>query len=266
MLARQQQSYLGLTGIFLFLIGLAYWLNRQVQWEKQHSILAKQLADRDLFSQMVAHEFRAPLTAIKGYASFLEESNDLDTENRRFASNIRISAERLVLLVSDFLEVARLQSGKLKIKSEPVDIHTVLTAVIENLQITAKNKGLRLIYRAPEQPLIVTTDSGRLTQVITNVISNSIKYTESGAIEIECKKELRKLSIRIKDSGIGISAEDQKKLFAPFQRVGGVDSTATTGTGLGMWITKQLVTLLGGEIGVESIKGVGTHVVITLNE
>ena len=90
----------------------------------------------------------------------------------------------------------------------------------------------------------------------------AIKYTNKGTVEVECAQIPGEVTIRIKDTGTGISAEDQKKLFAPFTRVGGVDDTATTGTGLGMWITKQLVTLLGGTIGVESIKGVGTHIVI----
>jgi signal transduction histidine kinase len=263
MLARQQQSYLGLSAIFIFLIGLAYWLNRQVQWEKRHGKLVKQLEDRDLFSNVIAHEFRAPLTAIKGYASFLEESDTLDFENKRFANNIRISAERLVLLVNDFLEVARLQSGKIEFKNESVDVRHVLTKVIEDLQITADNKNLQLVYESPKQPILMKTDSARLAQVITNIVSNSIKYTESGLIELECISEASQLTIRIKDTGMGISAEDQKKLFAPFMRVGEVDKTTITGSGLGMWITKQFVALLGGEIGVESIKGVGTHVVIT---
>lgn len=266
MLARQQQSYFGLTAIFLFLIGLAYWLNKQSQWEKHHHNLAKQLAERDLFSNMIAHEFRTPLTAIKGYASFLEESEALDAENKRFANNIRISAERLVLLVNDFLEVARLQSGKMEVHTTEVDISQLLTKVTQEQAVTAEAKDLRLIYEPPVHPIISRTDPDRLTQVLTNVISNSIKYTPAGAIEIECQKEAKKLVILIKDTGTGISAEDQKKLFAPFVRVGGVDDTKTTGTGLGMWITKQLVTLLNGEIGVESIKGVGTHVVITLHE
>jgi signal transduction histidine kinase len=266
MLARQQQSYFGLTAIFLFLIGLAYWLNKQSQWEKHHHKLQRQLEERDLFSNMIAHEFRTPLTAIKGYASFLQESESLDAENKRFANNIRISAERLVLLVNDFLEVARLQSGKMEIHKTEVDISQLLTKVTGELTVTAQEKDLRLIYESPVHPIISSTDPDRLTQVLINVISNSIKYTPAGAIEIECQKEAKHLVILIKDTGTGISAEDQKKLFAPFVRVGGVDSGATTGTGLGMWITKQLVTLLNGDIGVESIKGVGTHIVITLRE
>jgi signal transduction histidine kinase len=154
----------------------------------------------------------------------------------------------------------------MEIHKTEVDISQLLTKVTGELAVTAQEKDLRLIYESPVHPIIASTDPDRLTQVLINVISNSIKYTPAGAIEIECQKEAKQLVILIKDTGTGISAEDQKKLFAPFVRVGGVDSSATTGTGLGMWITKQLVTLLNGDIGVESIKGVGTHIVITLRE
>lgn len=266
MTARRQQSYIGLTAIFLFLIALAYWLNRQVFWEKRHNLLELQLKDRDLFSNMIAHEFRAPLTAIKGYASFLEELNTLPNEEKRFATNIRVSAERLVVLVSDFLEVARLQSGKLKIDKANFDVREVLTQITQELQLTALEKGLTLIYEAPVQPVIMNTDKARLIQVMNNLVGNALKYTPDGAVELVCVKEAGKVKISIKDTGTGISAEDQKKLFEPFTRVGGVDKTTTTGSGLGMWITQQLVLLLDGVIGVESIQGVGTHVTITFKQ
>jgi len=263
MAARHQQSYLGLTGIFLFLIALAYWLNRQTHWEKQHHKLVEQLHERDMFSNMIAHEFRTPLTAIKGYASFLEESNDISTEEKRYASNIHVSAQRLVVLVNDFLEVARLQSGKMKIELADVDLREVLTQVTEDLQQLAQGKSLSLVYEPPVQPQMIRTDKARMIQVLTNIVSNAVKYTPDGMVELVSVHSGREVVIKVKDTGTGISAEDQKKLFAPFMRVGGVDQTTATGTGLGMWITKQLVTLLHGRIGVESIEGVGTHVVIT---
>lgn len=262
MSARRQQSYFGLTAIFVFLIALAYWLNRQVSWEKNHNKLAEQLKERDLFSNMIAHEFRSPLTAIKGYASFLEESENLSRDEKRFASNIHNSAERLVVLVSDFLEVARLQSGKLNIDTKEIDLRDILVTVTEDLKGLASEKELELIYKKNTKPILLITDSARMTQVLTNIVSNAIKYTSSGAVELECTQMTGEVIIRVKDTGMGISAEDQQKLFAPFTRVGGVDSGTTTGTGLGMWITKQLVSLLNGTIGVESIKGVGTHIVI----
>lgn len=262
MAARRQQSYFGLTAIFAFLIVLAYWLNRQVNWQKNNDILAQQLEDRDMFSNMIAHEFRSPLTAIKGYASFLQESKTLNHDEIRFATNIRNASERLVVLVNDFLEVARLQSGKLTITEQSIDLRTVLQSVTADLKGMAEEKNLSLNLVPNKTPITMTTDAARMTQVLTNIVSNAIKYTNSGKVELECAQIPGEVTILVKDTGTGISAEDQQKLFAPFTRVGDVDSGSITGTGLGMWITKQLVSLLGGTIGIESIKGVGTHVVI----
>lgn len=263
---RQQQSYLVLSVIFVFLMALAYWLSRQINWQKRYYSLAHTLHERDLFTNMIAHEFRSPLTAIKGYASFLEESTTLIPDERRFVGNIKLSAEHLVALVSDFLEVARLQSGKLKIEKQSVDVRTVLYTVVENLQGMATEKNLQLEFDPLPNPIMLYTDPTRLQQILVNLVTNSIKYTQTGSIRLRCTQEYQQVTIRVMDTGMGISAEDQQKLFAPFTRVGGVDSGMISGTGLGMYITKQLVTLLGGTIGVESIKEVGSHVVVSFDQ
>ncbi len=263
--ARKNSSYITLTLVFIFLMGLAYWVKKQNDWERESRFLKNQLKERDLFSNMIAHEFRSPLTAIKGYASFLEESQTLTKEELRFSGNIRNAAERLVLLVNDFLEVARIQSGKMKISNEEFDLRETLKSVTSDLKVLAEEKGLTLTYADTSKPVLIKCDPARMVQVITNIVTNAIKYTDKGNVELECTDGpgLDEVTVRVKDTGMGISADDQKKLFAPFTRVGGVDGGTETGTGLGMWITKQLVALLGGRIGVESIKGVGTHIVIT---
>lgn len=264
MKARLQQSYIGLTAIFIFLIVLAYWISRQIDWQKKYNLLQEKLEERDLFTNMIAHEFRTPLTAINGYTSFLAESPNTTQEEKRFISTIQISSTRLLSLVNDFLEVARIQSGKMQVELKPTDIQEVISGVIDVLKSSAAEKGLTLSFTPLAVPLMHNTDSKRLHQVLQNIVSNSIKYTEKGSVEISTEVNPLALTIRIKDTGMGISAEDQKKLFAPFARVGGVEKTTTVGTGLGMWITKQIIEILGGTIQIESIKNVGTHVVITL--
>ena len=263
MAARRSSSYVGLSGIFLFLLALAYWLFRQIDWKKRHDDLANQLKERDLFTNMIAHEFRTPLTAINGFSSFLDESKNLSLDEHHYVDNVQIAAGRLLALVNDFLEVARIQSGKLSLEMRSQNINPVLAGVVETLNQAATEKNLSLTYTPSTNPLMHTTDSKRLHQVIQNLVSNSIKYTEKGSVEITCEQDALSTKIRIKDTGMGITSEDQQKLFAPFSRVGGVEKTGITGTGLGMWITKQLVEALGGVITVESIKDVGTHVVVT---
>ncbi len=264
MVARRQQSYMGLTAIFIFLIGLAYWFARQIDWKKRHSLLETQLKERDLFTSMIAHEFRAPLTVITGYVSFLAESSALHPAERRFVTNIEASSQRLLALVNDFLEVARIQSGKMSFELLETDVREIIQTVVEGNGLAATQKGLTLTYVPKETPLMHKTDSKRLQQILQNMLSNAIKYTENGSVEVVAEQNSLATIIRIKDTGMGIDASDQQKLFAPFSRVGGVDQSKITGTGLGMWITKQMIGLLKGSITVESIKGVGTHVVITL--
>lgn len=264
MVARRQQSYMGLSAIFIFLIGLAYWFARQIDWKKRHALLEAQLKERDLFTNMIAHEFRAPLTVITGYVSFLIESSALHPAERRFVTNIETSSQRLLALVNDFLEVARIQSGNMSFEMVETDIREIIQAVVEGNGLTASNKGLKLTYVPSPTALLHKTDSKRLSQILQNMLSNAIKYTEKGSVEIVAEQNSLATVIRIKDTGMGISAEDQQKLFTPFSRVGGVDQTKITGTGLGMWITKQMIGLLKGSVTIESIKGVGTHVVISL--
>ena len=263
MTTRKHESYYGLVVVFLFLIALAYWLNRLTNYEQHYRTLVKTLDERDLFISMIAHEFRTPLTAIRGYASLLDDSETLKTNERGHLEKITISTERLLSLVNDFLEVARLQSGKMTITRSPLDVGTLCAEVVTALEATASEKGLALLLPTLNAPIILNTDHQRLYQALQNLVSNAIKYTDKGSVELSIEETPLSVSIRIKDTGMGISAEDQQKLFAPFARVGGVEKSGITGTGLGMWITKRLLELMGGMISVESIKNVGTHVIVT---
>lgn len=259
LLARQQQTYLVLPVIFLFLIFLAYWLVKQTHWQKEQLVTKQKLNDQMMFTNTLAHELRAPLTAIRGYVSFLLESDSISADNRAHSKNINQSAERLLALINDFLEVARIQSGKLRVVHQDLDVRDVVSKTAVEFKPTVEAKGLALDVVVPDNPVHAQSDAGRLQQIITNLLSNAIKYTDTGSITITLEQTKLKTIIKIQDTGRGISAEDQKKLFAPFMRVGGVQKTDITGTGLGMWITKHMVELLGGTIDIESIEGVGTH-------
>jgi len=260
--SRVQQSYLGLTLIFIFLIGLAYWLNRQTFWKGEYDSAQVKLKERDVFSTMIAHEFRTPLTAIKGYASFLKESESVSDEDKRFVANISRSTERLIYLVNDFLEVARLQSGSISIKKETTNVDSAVDKVITDLLPIAKSKDLQLSADIPTN-LNFDTDKVRLQQILINLVTNSLKYTEKGKVSISAERKSNEVLIFIQDTGVGISGKDQKKLFQPFIRVGKADEGLVTGTGLGMWITYKLIELLGGEINLESIEGIGTKVTLS---
>ncbi len=219
---------------------------------------------KDLFTNMIAHELRAPLTAMRGYASMIRERDGVSDEVLEYASRIEDSSLRLVAVVSDLLDVARIHSGKLSISKEELNIQKTISAVIEGMESTAKEKGISISREGILGDIYITSDEKRLFQALSNLVSNSLKYTKAGAITLSIEDRKDRIEIRIKDTGMGISAENQKNLFAPFFRVEGKEMDSTIGTGLGMWITKQLIELLRGSIAVESIRGVGTHVVVTL--
>ena len=189
-----------------------------------------------------------------------------DPEQQKHAKRITDSAERLLTIVNDLLDVARIQSGKLAFQKENFDVSEVVIAVIDELHISAQEKNIILKHIGTDTSHVVMGDRMRLHQAITNLVSNAIKYTKDGEIELSVAQKFNKVIVRVKDTGMGISAEDQKQLFAPFFRVKNDDVSQITGTGLGMWITKQLIELMGAKIGVESIKGVGTHIVVTLDK
>lgn len=262
--ARTTNSTFALFVIFAFIIGLAYWVAKQINYQTLFAKAKDKLQERDLFSSSLAHELRSPLTAIKGYASLIRESG-VKGDLLGYTETIESSADRLIALIGDFLEAARLQSGKLALTIVEVDLNTLVLDTVAQLTPVATAKNLTLVAKPAVTKCVVKSDDKRLTQVITNIVSNSLKYTAEGTVTVTITPGRRLNTITVADTGFGISAEDQRKLFAPFARVGDESKQAEiTGTGLGMWITKQIITELGGSIEVESIKGVGTHVIISV--
>lgn len=262
-LTRERQAYFSLVFIYCFMLALAYWHIRLTDYRFLFIKAQKANEMKDIFTHMIAHELRSPLTAILGYAGLLSEKLT-DPVQKEESSRIAISAERLLLIINDLLDVARIQSGKMSVAPVHTDVSLVVVSAATELAVMAKEKNIELKLESTDAPHTVTVDPKRLHQALVNLITNAIKYTPQGKITIELKDTFSALEIRVKDTGMGISSDDQKKIFAPFFRVAETDVAKITGTGLGMWITKQLIEIMGGTIGVESIKGVGTHIVVTL--
>jgi len=261
---RIDTAYMWLIGILVIILFLVVRHVRLIDYAYLYSETKKANEMKDLFTNMVAHELRAPLTAMRGYASIIRESHEVSESVKADAGRIEESAGRLVLIVNDLLDVARMHSGKLSIQSAPCNVQKVIQVVIDTLKSSAEEKSIILTQDGVRNELSIAVDEKRLIQALTNLVSNSIKYTHAGSITLGLEDRGDRIEIRVKDTGMGISAENQKKLFAPFYRVVSDEVNQTVGTGLGMWITKQLIELMKGSIGVESIKGVGTHIVVTL--
>ena len=222
---------------------------------------------KDDFISIASHELRTPVTGIKGYVSMMLEGN-LGAITDKMRDSLKIvsgAVERLAILVDDLLNVSRIEQGRIKIDLQPVDINPVIKEIVTELKVQADEKGIALIYQPYKNifPLI-SIDPERIKQVIINLLGNAIKYTAQGSVEI-ITAEINKgqlLEIKIKDTGIGMSAKQRERLFEKFYRVQNEKTKDITGTGLGLWITKQLVDLMKGAIMVDSMENVGTQVTL----
>lgn len=223
------------------------------------------------FVSTVSHELRTPLTAIKGYVDLMVSGqtgplNEIQTE---FMTLVQQSTKRLTALINDMLDISRIESGRVEIRKEFVDYLPLIHQTVRMMDREAEMRKLTLNVEVlpgagPPFPL-VSGDADRITQVLINLISNSIKYTPSGGkVTIRVEYEDEFVTTCVADTGIGVSAEDQKKLFQKFFRADNSTTREVGGTGLGLAITKAILEKLNGSIWVESEPGKGTQFFFTL--
>lgn len=209
------------------------------------------------FVSIASHQLRSPLTAVKGYASLVLDGTlgAISGGVKDAMQKIFDSSNLMALSVEDFLNVSRIEQGRMKYEFAAVDLHKLVQTTVEELYPTVKNKGLKLDFETDgASGYNAKADVGKLKQVIGNLIDNAIKYTPAGAIEVRLFKAEsgKKIRIAIKDSGVGIPKETLGKLFDKFVRAKNANQVNTTGTGLGLYVAKQLIEAHGGKIWVES--------------
>ncbi len=209
------------------------------------------------FLSLATHQIRAPLTAIKGYASLILEGDygEVSEPVKKTIRTIFDSCQNLVIIVGEFLDISRIEQGRMKYDLTDFDITATVSEVINELSPNIKNAGLT-INLEPSPSYIVKADIGKIKQIINNIIDNSIKYTKNGGIKISILDDNKNVKIAISDTGIGITSEDIPKLFTKFSRAKDAFKTNVVGTGLGLYVAKQMVEAQGGKIWVES-PGVG---------
>jgi CheY-like chemotaxis protein len=215
----------------------------------------------------MSHEIRTPLTAIIGMAALLSEST-LSPAQRESAEIIRTGGETLLNLIGDILDFSKIDAGQIELAIQPFDLPTICQAAIDLVSQAATRKGLALSWQiGPDVPTIVIGDSGRLRQVLVNLLANAVKFTERGevvlrveprALRDEPQSERATLVFAVRDTGIGIAPDQLDQIFKPFVQADQVLARQTSGTGLGLAISHQLAELMGGQLVVVSAIGVGT--------
>jgi len=265
-------------GLFEGAVGLVEDLSSVYQkeiLEKQILIAKESVKFKQSFLANMSHEIRTPLTGMMGMLELFEKTK-LDGQQLEYLSILKSTSENLMEIINQVLDFSKIEAGKLKLKPETFKLSDLFDKTKNLFSSTCNKKGINLIYQInKEVPLVITADRNRLAQVLNNLMSNAIKFTEKGSITISVSKEetinlresfslfskencLVKIRISVRDSGIGIPPEQQKILFTPFSQVEESKITRFEGTGLGLSICKQLAEMHGGEIGMESKLGEGS--------
>ena len=240
---------------------------------QQHQLIqAKEKAEqsdrlKSAFLANVSHEIRTPMNAIIGFSAFLKDEDNTREDIARFADIISNSGEHLLSLINDIIDISKIDTGQVDIVKTQVNIKRLLLEVkdfFSSFLHTNNKKDVELIFEFPVNQLVVFTDEMRLKQILINLISNAVKFTNKGFIKVLCKAKGTYLYFDVIDSGIGISKEKRKIIFERFQQGSATTEKVYGGTGLGLAIAKACVNLLGGEIDVESEEGKGSHFYFTI--
>jgi signal transduction histidine kinase len=214
---------------------------------------------KDEFMSRMSHELRTPLNAVLGFAQLLE-LDDLDEDSRDSVAQILKGGRHLLDLINEVLDIARIESGTLRLSSEPVSIATVVDDVLQLTAPLAAAQGIELVAGpAPETPTHVLADHQRLIQILLNLVGNAIKYNRPGGKVLVTSQPIgpSRMRIKVNDTGAGIGPEQRELLFTPFERLG-AERTEIEGTGVGLALSRRLAEAMGGTLDVDSIVGRGS--------
>lgn len=235
-----------------------------IQNQERAEKLTQLAKAKDDFIANMSHELRTPLTGLMGMVDLLDKA-PLRPEDRHYLNTAKTSAETLRVVINDILDLSKLGAGKLKLVTAPFDLARLLSEVSEMMAVGAKNKGVGLALKLPENPIPqVVGDQSRLRQILFNVLGNAVKFTEEGQVVMSAEivsnsNKFLKMRLCVEDTGVGIAEDDILRLFARFEQVDSSSTRRHAGTGLGLAICQELLELMGSKIKVESRYGRGSR-------
>lgn len=210
------------------------------------------------FVARISHELRSPMNAILGFSELLGEST-LDPEQQHWVSLIQDSVDHMLLIINDVLDIAKIEAGHMALNPQPIMLAPLLTRLVEQFAPQVRSASVQLdVAIDPQTPAEVELDSIRLRQILTNYLSNAVKFTDNGRISLKVRVLDGRLQFVVRDSGIGIPPDKLERVFSEFEQAGKDTTTHYGGTGLGLSISQRLATLMGGRVWAESQPGRGS--------
>ena len=261
--SRLADNYTGLIfSILVILSFLAAIKNNYIQ-ESERAKMSDQL--KSSFLANMSHEIRTPLNAIVGFSSLIIDPDIPAEDKKSFEGQVQRNSDYLLGLIEDIIDVSKIETNQLTIRIRDIDVVPVISQIVQSFQLTIPaTQNLKVVTGIEDQQLVVKSDALRLEQIIRNLLSNAVKFTEEGTVEVGCAKGQQFFTFWVKDSGIGIHAHDQLVIFDRFMKIENNKQHLYRGTGIGLFLSKQLVEILGGKIWVESEVGKGTTFFFTI--
>ncbi len=239
------------------------------QLKRQHDVVRTASERKSRFLASLSHELRSPMTAILGFAEVLSKQipGPLNAAQQRQLRLLSSSAQHLLLLINDVLDVAKIEAGRMDFRIEAVDAARVVGETLDMMAPLAEAKGLTLEWQAPQEPLRLRCDRQKCKQILVNLVSNAIKFTTRGSVTVYGHRDTlrpQRAQIRVADTGVGLRTEDLPLLFQDFQQVGAAGAGVLRGAGLGLSLSRELARRMGGDIEVESAYGRGSTFTLNL--
>ena len=238
--------------------------NKRLQWQSGELEKANRLKSEFLAS--MSHELRTPINALIGYTSLMIDRiyGEITAKQEEGLHRIQASAQHLLALINDILDLAKIESGKMPLHLEDVPIAQIVREITQQIEPLVRKRALELVTEMPDQPPMMHTDRTKVKQILLNLLSNAVKFTHSGRVIMRVVPGDRSVRMDIVDTGIGIRPQDLHAIWEDFRQVDQSRTREFGGTGLGLSITRKLVQALGGSIQVESEYGEGSAFSITL--
>lgn len=261
--SRVYDNYIGLAFSFLIIYSFIAAIKKNYVHEYERAKMSDHL--KSAFVANMSHEIRTPLNAIVGFSSLMTDPDISEEDKKAFEKQIVDNSDYLLSLIEDIIDVSKIESNQLTVKLQDVDVVPLISQITQSFQLTVPyGKNIKVISSLSMSELVVRVDRVRLEQILRNLLSNAVKFTDEGTIEVGCQKKNDFYVFAVKDSGIGIHTDHQQVIFDRFMKIDNNKQQLYRGTGIGLFLSRQLVERFGGKIWVESEVGKGSNFYFTI--